>query len=57
MHVESAHAVRMVACGGQHNLAVLSSGRLLTWGASQNGSLGLVHPVWWAQLCPTNRPI
>jgi alpha-tubulin suppressor-like RCC1 family protein len=43
MHVEGIHGVRRVACGGQHNLAVNSAGRLLTWGAAQNGSLGLVR--------------
>lgn len=51
MHVKGIHGVRRVACGGQHNLAVNSAGRLLTWGAAQNGSLGLVRRWAWPAGC------
>lgn len=41
--VEGLVNVLMVACGQDHCLAVCSSGDVFSWGAGDEGQLGLIH--------------
>lgn len=40
LRTRAQHPVVQVCCGQQHTLALLSNGRLLSWGSGLNGRLG-----------------
>lgn len=41
MQLLGAPGIQQISCGGQHSIASLSIGTVATWGANQNGCLGL----------------